>query len=59
MTENYTAVSVRLDEEDAALLEAAQRVEKLTASDLIRRALRHYVREALHLDTPKPKGRGK
>lgn len=34
--------SVKLDEEDVALLEAVIRYEKLTKSDVIRRAIRTY-----------------
>jgi hypothetical protein len=35
-------VALRLDAEDQALLEACKRVEKLTASDILRRGLRMY-----------------
>jgi hypothetical protein len=35
-------IALRLDAEDRALLEACKRVEKLTASDVMRRGLRMY-----------------
>ncbi|MEB2314114.1 MAG: hypothetical protein OZ921_15350 [Sorangiineae bacterium] len=38
-------IALRLDAEDRALLEACVRTEKLTKSDILRRALRLYARE--------------
>lgn len=37
-----TLINVRLDAEDSALLEACVAREKLTRSDIVRRALRVY-----------------
>jgi hypothetical protein len=46
-------VGLRLDEEDLALLEALVAAEKLSRSDILRRALRAYAK-ALGV-TPQPK----
>jgi hypothetical protein len=37
--------AIRLDEEDRALLEACSQAEKLTKSDILRRALRDYAKK--------------
>jgi uncharacterized protein (DUF1778 family) len=42
MTEPHMAI--RLDAEDRALLEACAKTEKLTKSDILRRALRAYAK---------------
>ena len=42
MTEPHMAI--RLDAEDRALLEACSKAEKLTKSDILRRALRAYAK---------------
>ena len=42
MTEPHMAI--RLDAEDRALLEACAKADKLTKSDVIRRALRAYAK---------------
>ena len=48
-------VTVRLDGEDMAVLDAVTAFERLNRSDTLRRALRHY---AEHLGvTPKPRAR--
>jgi len=47
-------VATRLDAEDSALLDAVVKVEKLTKSDCMRRALRQYARQ-LGVDQPKPR----
>lgn len=44
--------NLRLDERDRALLDALVDVERLTKSDVMRRALRHY---AAHLGIEEPK----
>ena len=54
MSERDPLINVRLDEEDRALLEAVSAHEKLTKSDIIRRAIRHYA-EHLGVKPPKPK----
>jgi metal-responsive CopG/Arc/MetJ family transcriptional regulator len=41
---------VQLDSEDRAMLEEASRAEKLTRSDIIRRALRAYYRKLRSAD---------
>jgi hypothetical protein len=41
-------INLRMDDEDQALLEACARREKLTKSEILRRALREYARK---LDT--------
>lgn len=43
MTEPHTAI--RFDAEDRALLTACSKKEKLTKSDIIRRALRDYAKK--------------
>lgn len=50
-------VGLRLDDEDMALLEACVRVEKLSKSDILRRALRAYAK-TLGVDA-KPSGQAK
>ena len=51
-------LGIRLDAEDAALLEAVVRFEKLSRSDIFRRALRQYAKSR-GVDQPKPKKRTK
>jgi hypothetical protein len=41
---NEKLIALRLDREDLALLHGLVRVEKLTTSDIVRRALRFYAR---------------
>ena len=41
---NAPTRAVRLDDEDAALLAAAATYEKLSLSDTMRRAIRHYAK---------------
>jgi hypothetical protein len=43
--DKWTAVALRLDEEDSALLIRGCMLEKLNQSDVIRRAIREYVRQ--------------
>jgi hypothetical protein len=50
-------VGLRLDDEDMALLEACVRAEKLSKSDILRRALRAYAK-TLGVDM-KPTGQAK
>ncbi len=50
-------IGLRLDEEDLALLDACVAEEKLSRSDILRRALRAYAK-ALGVG-PKPKRKGK
>jgi hypothetical protein len=38
-------IAIRFDAEDRALLEACSKAEKLTKSDIIRRALREYAKK--------------
>lgn len=57
-----TLFNLRLDEEDRALLEACSTKEKLSKSDIFRRALRAYaenlgVTEQRQRPKPKPKRR--
>jgi len=47
-------INVRMDDEDRALLEALAAHEKLSKSDIIRRAIRKYAAE-LGVKIPKPK----
>jgi hypothetical protein len=47
-------IGIRLDAEDAALLAAVVRFEKLSRSDIFRRALRQYAR-AVGIEQPKPR----
>ena len=57
MAEDYhrnPLINVRLDDEDRALLQAVVAHEKLTRSDIIRRAIREY---AARLGVKVPKGR--
>ena len=49
-------MAFRLDNEDRALLEACSRAEKLTKSDIVRRAIRQYAR-ALGVEPEPPKRR--
>lgn len=57
MTEPHTAI--RFDAEDRAILEACSKREKLTKSDIIRRALRAYAKElGVSVEAPRAK-RGK
>ena len=51
-------IALRLDDEDRALLEAVTRAEKLTMSDIFRRALRLYAKD-LGVKQPKPTKRPK
>lgn len=53
----YPLINIRLDDEDRALLDATMAHEKLTRSDIIRRAIREYAAR-LGVKVPK-KGRGK
>jgi uncharacterized protein (DUF1778 family) len=46
-------IAIRLDEEDRALLEACAKAEKLTKSDIIRRAVREYARKLGVAPAPK------
>lgn len=46
--------SMRLDEEDRALLEAVSKAEKLTKSDVLRRGLRDYAAR-IGVKIPRPK----
>jgi hypothetical protein len=56
MTEPHMAI--RLDAEDRALLEACAKAEKLTKSDIMRRALRAYARSiGVQVGTPKRRGK--
>ena len=52
-------ISARFDEKDLKLLEACKATEKLTASDILRRAVRHYAKhlgvDAEPASTPKRK----
>lgn len=43
MTEPH--IAIRLDDEDRALLAACSAAEKLTKSDILRRALRDYAKK--------------
>lgn len=56
MTEPHMAI--RLDSEDRALLEACAKAEKLTKSDIMRRALRAYAK-ALGVAAGRPARRSK
>lgn len=42
---NQPQVGVRFDDQDRAILEAVAKHERLTHSDIIRRAVRAYARE--------------
>jgi len=59
-----TLHALRLDPSDEALLEALCEYERLTQSDVIRRAIRHYAHALGIVETPKvpkvktKKGRG-
>lgn len=46
--------NLRLDERDRDLLDALVEHERLTKSDVVRRAIRHYA-EHLGIKQPKPK----
>lgn len=46
----------RLDDEDRALLDALSAAEKLTRSDVLRRAMRLYAKH-IGVEQPKPKRR--
>lgn len=46
--------NLRLDERDRTLLDALVEFERLTKSDVMRRALRHYA-DHLGVTAPKPK----
>jgi hypothetical protein len=48
-----TLHALRLDPDDEAILEALCKYERLTQSDIIRRAIRHYAHELGVVDTPK------
>lgn len=50
----HPGVIVRMDPEDRALLDATSRAEKLSMSDVLRRALRAYAAN-LGIKVPKPK----
>jgi uncharacterized protein (DUF1778 family) len=50
-------VGLRLDAEDRALLEACSKAEKLSKSDIIRRAIRAYAEKLGVSVGPKPKRR--
>jgi uncharacterized protein (DUF1778 family) len=56
MTEPHLAI--RLDAEDRALLEACAKAEKLSKSDILRRALRAYAK-TIGVPAAKPARRGK
>lgn len=58
MVERTPPVIVRMDDEDRALLEATAAHEKLTMSDIIRRAVREYAKR-VGVEQPKPKRRTK
>lgn len=47
---NQPQVAVRFDDEDRAILEAVAKHERLTNSDIIRRAVRQYAK-ALGVET--------
>jgi hypothetical protein len=50
-------IGLRLDDEDRALLEACSKREKLSKSDILRRALRDYaVKLGVTVDPPKRSG---
>lgn len=51
-TQGDPLFNLRLDEKDRALLEALVELERLTKSDVVRRAIRHY---AEHLGVKPPK----
>lgn len=51
-------IGLRLDDEDRALLEACSKVEKLSKSDILRRALREYAKKLGVTEEPK-RGRTK
>ena len=49
-------LNIRMDDEDRALLDACSAKEKLTKSDILRRALRAYAAEiGVTADVAKPK----
>jgi hypothetical protein len=54
MVDRDPLMNVRLDDEDRALLEAVAAHEKLSKSDIIRRAIREYAAR-LGVKLPKPK----
>lgn len=51
-TSQKRLVNVHLDEEDRALLEMLSATEKLTKSDIVRRALRRYAKDLGLTTTP-------
>lgn len=52
VSRNDPLLNLRLDERDRALLDAMVERERLTKSDVVRRAIRHY---AEHLGVKQPK----
>jgi hypothetical protein len=54
MLDRGPLTNVRLDDEHRAILAALSEHERLTKSDIIRRALRHYA-EHLGVKVPKPR----
>lgn len=52
-------IGLRLDEEDRALLDAVAAYEKLTRSDILRRALRAYAKELGVTAQPVKRGKSK
>jgi hypothetical protein len=55
----YRMISLRLEGEDIDVLEALVAHERLTQSDVIRRALRAYATEIGAMPRPKPKPKRK
>lgn len=51
--------NIRLDDEDRALLDACAAKDKLTRSDVMRRALREYAKQIGAKPEAKPRGRSK